>query len=172
MQVIKVYERFTKLRNYEGEVREVILKDHGRQKPSFLITNDLNIDVKDIVKKYARRWLVEKEIAEQIAFFHMNQASSSIVVKVDFDLTISLLVHNLYRVLSSYLNGFENCTVPTIYRKFLLNGATVKIEGNEATVHLKKKTHLPILFELPWLKNKTKLSWMGININFKPGTTS
>jgi hypothetical protein len=115
---------------------------------------------------------VEKEIAEQIAFFHMNQASSSIVVKVGFDLTISLLVHNLYRVLSNYLNDFENCTVPTIYRKFLLNGATVKIEGNEATVNLKKKTHLPILFELPWLRKKTKLSWMGINITFMPGTTS
>jgi len=172
VHVIKVHERFTKLRNYEGEVREVILKDHGRQKPSFLITNDLNIEVKDIVKKYARRWLVEKEIAEQIAFFHMNQASSSIVVKVDFDLTISLLVHNLYRVLSNHLTGFENCTVPTIYRKFLLNGATVKIEGNDATANLKKKTHLPILFELPWLKKKTELSWMGINISFGPGTTS
>jgi Transposase DDE domain. len=95
VQVIKVHERFTKLRNYEGKVREIIMKDHGRQKPTFLITNDLRIAVKDIVKKYARRWLVEKEIAEQIAFFHMNQASSSIVVKVDFDLTISLLVHNL-----------------------------------------------------------------------------
>jgi hypothetical protein len=172
VQVIKVHERFTKLRNYEGKVREIIMKDHGRQKPTFLITNDLRIAVKDIVKKYARRWLVEKEIAEQIAFFHMNQASSSIVVKVDFDLTISLLVHNLYRILSNYLNGFEDCTVSTIYRKFLLNGATVKIKGNEATVNLKKKTHLPILFELPWLRKKTQLSWMGINITFMPGTTS
>ena len=28
------------------------------------------------VIKYARRWLVEKEIAEQIAFFHLNNPSS------------------------------------------------------------------------------------------------
>ncbi len=137
-----------------------------------MVTNDFDIDVRDIVKKYARRWLVEKEIAEQIAFFHLNQPSSSIVVKVDFDLTLSLLTHNLYRVLANNLPGFEHCDVPTIYRNFLETGARVKVEGNEVIVYLKKKTHLPILFQLPWLKEKTWLPWLGINIRFEPGTTS
>ena len=127
LNVIKVNDGYTKLRNYDGEVRQVIIKDHGRQRPTFLITNDSDMDVREVVKKYARRWLVEKEISEQMVFFHMNQPSSSIVVKVDFDLTISLLVHNLYRYLSSHLSGFEHCTVSTIYRKFLENGATVKL---------------------------------------------
>ena len=172
LNVIKVNDGYTKLRNYDGEVRQVIIKDHGRQRPTFLITNDFDMDVREVVKKYARRWLVEKEISEQIAFFHMNQPSSSIVVKVDFDLTVSLLVHNLYRYLSSHLSGFEHCTVSTIYRKFLENGATVKIEGRNVLVTFKKKTHLPVLFELPWLKEKTTLSWMGLDISFVSGSTS
>jgi len=112
--------------------------------------------------KAYRHWTTMKEphweIAEQIAFFHLNQPSSSIVVKVDFDLTLSLLAHNLYRKLTSQLVGFEKCTVPTIYRNVLENGANIKITNTDVVVRLKKKTHLPILFQLPWLQKKTHLS--------------
>jgi len=160
------------LREYEGEVRQVIITDHGRKKPTFLITNDFDLDVREVVKKYSRRWLVEQEIAELIAFFSLNNPSSSIVVKVDFDLAISLLSHNLYRVLANDLSGFERCTVPSIHRKFLENGAVVKSKGPDVFIHLKKKTHLPILLSSPWLKNPTYLSWMGRRIHFLPGTSS
>ena len=153
-------------------MREVILTEHGRNKPTFLITNDFAMDVRDIVRKYARRWLVEQEIAEQILFFQLNHPASSIVVKVDFDLTLSLLAHNLYRVLAQHLPGFEQCTVDTINRKFLENGARVAIEGNTVTVHLKKKVHLPILFEVPWMKKTTRLSWMNLNIQYASDTVS
>ena len=157
-QYVRVHDGRCKLRYYEGEVREVILTDHGRNKPTFLITNDFDMEVHDIVHKYARRWLVEQEIAEQILFFQLNHPASSIVVKVDFDLTLSLLAHNLFRILTKQLPGFEHCTVDTINRKFLENGARVSIEGSTVRVHLKKKTHLPILFELPWIKQTTRLS--------------
>jgi len=171
-QRVRVHDGRTTLRHYEGDVREVILADHGREKPTFLITNDFDMPVRDIVHKYARRWLVEQEIAEQIMFFQLNHPSSSIVVKVDFDLTLSLLAHNLYRVVAKQLSGFEQCTVDTIHRKFLENGARISIEGNSVTVYLKKKTHLPILFELPWMKKTTRLSWMKVNIQYASGTAS
>lgn len=169
---MRIHDSTCKLRKYEGEVRQIILTGHGRKHPTFLVTNDFEMSPKELVKKYARRWLVEQEIAEQIAFFHLNQLSSSIVVKVDFDLTLSLLAHNLYRNLANQLTGFEKCTVPTIYRKILENGANIKMTATKAIVHLKKKAHLPILFQLPWLKKETHLSWMGIDIKFEAGTTS
>jgi transposase len=171
-QRVRVHDGRCRLRHYEGEVREVILTEHGRNKPTFLITNDFAMDVRDVVHKYAHRWLVEQEIAEQILFFQLNHPASSIVVKVDFDLTLSLLAHNLYRVLAQHLPGFEQCTVDTINRKFLENGARVAIEGNTVTVHLKKKVHLPILFEVPWMKKTTRLSWMNLNIQYVSGTVS
>jgi hypothetical protein len=171
-QKIRVHDGRCQLRHYEGEARQVILTDHGRLQPTFLITNDFDIDVRDIVKKYARRWLVEQEIAEQIAFFNLNNPSSSIVVKVDFDLTLSLLAHNLYQILSSHLIGFEHCTVATINRRFLETGARIEINSGEVTVHLKKKTHLPILFEVPWMKRSTHLSWLGLKVRYKQGTVS
>ena len=61
-----------KIRDYDKELRKIIITDYGREKPAFLISNDLDSDVKQLVKKYARRWLVEREIAEQIVFFHRN----------------------------------------------------------------------------------------------------
>lgn len=171
-QNIRYIDESCKLRKYKGELRQIVLIDNGRQKPTFLITNDFDLSAKNLICKYARRWLVEQEIAEQVVFFHLNQASSSIVVKVDFDLTMSLLAHNLYKVLSSYLPGFENCTVPTIYRNFLENGAQVKIIDDKIIVSLKKKSHLPILFELPWLKKETFIPWMNKSIAFQYSTTS
>lgn len=171
-QQIRVHDGLCTLRHYEGEARQIILTEHGRLQPAFLITNDFELDVRQLVKKYCRRWMVEQEIAEQIAFFHLNHPSSSIVVKVDFDLSISLLAHNLYRILAKELPGYENCTVPTLSRKFVENKAIIKVKGKDVIVQMKKKTHLPILFEASCIKESTQISWMGINIKFLPGTVS
>jgi len=171
-KLVRVYEEICRIRNYKGELRQLIIKDHGRINPTFMITNDCHAPIRTLVQKYARRWLVEQEIAEQIVFFHLNQLSSSIVVKVDFDLTLTLLTHNLYRRLSQHLPGFEACTVATIYRKFIENGARVQIENDTITVWLKKKNHLPILFEVPWMKEKSYISWLNMDIQFKMDTTS
>ena len=160
------------LRHYEGELREIIITEHGHLKPAFLITNDLTTDLKSLVKKYTRRWLVEQEIAEQVAFFHLNHPSSSIVVKVDFDLTLSLLAHNLYRLLAKELSGFESSTAQTICRNFLANGAKVEIKDNQVIVQLKKKTHLPILLSTSWMKQSTHLQWHGLTITYAGWTVS
>jgi len=89
-----------------------------------------------------------------------------------FDLTLSLLAHNLYRILANNLPGFEHCTVATINRKFLETGARIKINGNQIMVHFKKKTHLPILFEVPWIRKNNQLSWTGTKIRYVQGTVS
>jgi len=169
---LRVHDSLITLRHYEGPVRQVILTGHDHLNPTFLITNDLELPVNLVLKKYARRWLVEQEIAEHVDFFHLNSPSSSIVVKVDFDLTLSLMAHNLFRVLTRQLPGFERCTVPAIARDVLQNAATVALEGHHITVHLKKKTHLPTLFELPWMKTTSTLAWMHATIQFKGATTS
>ncbi|MCK4762875.1 MAG: transposase, partial [Candidatus Aminicenantes bacterium] len=81
-KTIKVNESRVKLRNYQGEVRQFIITNHSRPQPTFMITNDFDSPIGTLIRKYARRWLVEQEIAEQVQFFHLNQPSSSIVVKV------------------------------------------------------------------------------------------
>ncbi|MCX5757539.1 MAG: transposase [Candidatus Hydrogenedentes bacterium] len=171
-RTVRVHDSLITLRHYEGELRQVILTGHGHVRPTFLITNDRDLPVLHVIKKYARRWLVEQEIAEQIDFFHLNSPSSSIVVKVDFDLTLSLLAHNLFRTLTRQIPGFERCTIATIAGDVLQNGTAVSIENRAITIHLKKKTHLPALFEVPWMKQTTPLSWMKASIAFDIDTTS
>ena len=39
----RVHESFIGLRHYAGEVRQVIVRDNGREKPTFLITNDFDM---------------------------------------------------------------------------------------------------------------------------------
>jgi len=105
-RTLYVLDETVKLSNYEGDIRQVAIKGHGKIKPALIITNDFDLKTQTIVRKYARRWIVEKCISEQIEFFHLNKVSSSMVIKVDFDLTMTILAHNLYRILAQRLNRY------------------------------------------------------------------
>jgi hypothetical protein len=168
---VKIYDEMITLEQYEGEIRQIIFIDHSKE-PVFMITNELEMKACDLVRKYGRRWLVEQEISEQIVFFHLNQLSSSIVVKVDFDLTLTVLAHNLYRKLAENLTGFEHCNVETLHRRFIDGRADVAIKDNKIAVVLSKRAHLPILFDAFWMNKSSKLSWMNCDIEFKIGTSS
>jgi hypothetical protein len=146
-RTLKVCGQNVKLRGYEGEVRQIVITGNGKIKPAIIITNDFESSVESLVRKYARRWLVEKEISEQISFFHLNNVSSSMVIKVDFDLTMSILTHNLYRLFANDLPRYEKLSVQNLYEKFLLNSADIKIENESIIVNLKKKRNLPLLLE-------------------------
>ena len=129
-------------------VRQVAISGHGKIKPALIITNDFDITLPDLVRKYARRWIVEKGISEQIDFFHLNRVSSSMVIKVDFDLTISILAHNLYRIFALDLERYEHLCNNSIYEKFIRNSGQVKITSNKIEVSFKKKRNLPAILAL------------------------
>jgi len=141
----KVYEeKNVKLTDYKEEIRQLIITNTGRERPAILITNNMESPAKTLIIKYARRWLIEKSISEQISFFHLNRLSSSIVVKVDFDLTITLLANTAYKILAQSLESFEKKTANEIYRKFIRNTARINISHDEIQVKLFKKMHLPV----------------------------
>ena len=168
---LKAYEERVQIRDYEGDVRQIVILPPSLE-PVFILTNDFTSSIVTIVRKYARRWLVEQEISEQVHFFHLNQLSSSIAVKVDFDLALSLLAHNLYRKLAMNIPKHEKCTVETIHRHFIGGRAQVKIENNKIKVSMAKKANLPLLFEVPWMVKKTKISHLKKTISFEIATTS
>ena len=72
-----------------------------------------------LVRTYARRWLVEKSISEQVDFFHLNRVSSSMVIKVDFDLVMTILAHNIYRLFALDLERYTHLSDAKIYEKFV-----------------------------------------------------
>jgi hypothetical protein len=50
-------------------VRQIIITGHGKVKLALIISNDFEMPLEKVVRKYCRRWLVEKGIAEQLDFF-------------------------------------------------------------------------------------------------------
>jgi hypothetical protein len=157
---LKVYESKITLTGYEGRLRQLIVTNHGRKEPAFIITNDFKSSSKEIITKYAKRWLVEKSISEQIHFFHLNLLSSSIVIKVDLDLTMTITAHTLYRLLAKRLTGFENVESKSIFRNFIDNIADIKISYPDIKIKLLKKVHYPILFEEDLFKKVHIIPWL------------
>jgi hypothetical protein len=152
------------IKDYDGTIRQVFIKDNGKTKPAILMTNDFRIPLKDLIRKYSRRWLVETEISEHIDFFHLNRNSSGIVIKVDFDLTMTILAHNLYKLFCMNFDGYSHCEAQTIFNKFISTPGSIWVDDKQITVRLKRKRSLPILMEqmntfkeiqYPWLDGRT-----------------
>jgi hypothetical protein len=146
-RTVAACESTTVLPGYEGCVRQIFIATKGKIKPAIIITNEFDLKLEDIIRKYSKRWLVEKNISEQIHFFHLNRNSSGIVVKVDFDLAMSILAHNLYRLLAQNLDGYSHCESKTLFGKFISNAGEVVISDHEITVKLKKKRTLPLILD-------------------------
>lgn len=158
---LKVHDAKVTLKDYEGEIRQIAITGHGKIKPALIITNDVVSPAAQLIRTYTRRWLIEKEIAEQIYFFHLNKPSSSIVVKVDFDLTMSIMAHNLYRLLAMEMPGYEHCEAETLFNKFVDNGADVEFADAKVTVRLKKKRDLPLLLKVSKRLEGKPIAWLG-----------
>jgi hypothetical protein len=147
-----VHESTIQLRNYEGLVRQVIVRGNGHEKPAFLITNDFDLPLELLVGNYARRWRVETGIAEAVKFFHLNALSSSILIKVHFDVCMTMIADTLYSMLARKLRGFEHCDAQTIYRHFIQGKGTVTVKPGEIAVAYPRRAHNPILRGVPWEK--------------------
>ena len=170
---LRVYDEQVFLKGYDQKIRQITITGTGKIKPAVIITNDFDLEVEKIVRKYARRWLVEKSISEQIDFFHLNMVSSSMVIKVDFDLTMSVLANNLYRLLALELERYSNLSIQSLYDKFVLNGADIVIKENTITVQLKKKRNLPLIFEVMQQYSRQKYPWLNnMNVIFEGATYS
>ena len=128
----------------------------------------------DIIKKYARRWLIEQHIAEQIAFFNLNKLSSSVVVKIDFDVTLSFIAHSIYRIFAKGIYGFHKARPKKIYTHFINNAAKVTNSPLEKkiTISLKKKVHLPYIIDT-YLARKVKIPWLkGFSVEYDVQNTT
>ncbi len=157
---LKTYEEEVYIKDYGKPVRQIAITGHGKIKPALIITNDREVNQESLIRKYSRRWLIEKGISEQIEFFHLNRVSSSMVIKVDFDLTMTVLAHNLYRLLAMNLPGYTHNTSEILYEKFLCNCGEIEITNDEIQVKMKKKRNLPaLLSEMEKFKD-LRISWM------------
>ena len=60
------------------------------------------------------------------------------VIKVDFDLTMSILTHNIFRLFANDTDRYKHISDNSIYEKFLRNSADIIID-DAIEIKLKKK---------------------------------
>jgi hypothetical protein len=163
-----VHESLIPLDEYEGQLRQVILRGNGHDKPAVLISNDFDIPVELLVGNYSRRWRVENAISEAVKFFSLNALSSPILVKVHFDVALTMIADTLYSMLAHKLRGFEDCDAPKIYRNFVKGRAGIKLQGDDLIVTFPRRAHNPILRNIGWHRMPKTISWLeGVNIQLK-----
>ncbi|HHN47783.1 MAG TPA: hypothetical protein ENN08_02425 [Bacteroidales bacterium] len=99
-------------------------------------------------------------MSEQIEFFHLHHVSSSMVIKVDFDLAMSFLTYNLFRFFALDTDRYQKIASQTVYEKFPDNSGHLEIEQNNITIKLKKKRTLPLILETMTRFEQTKYDWL------------
>ncbi len=161
---VSVYESEVNLKDCENSFRQIIVKDHGRSKPTFILTNNRDLPLNLILEVYAKRWRIENKISEMVAFFNLNALSSPIMIRIHFDILWTVIADTLYHRLAQDLRRFENNLAPTIFKKFIDMPGRVVYDGDKFFIKIRKRAHTPILkeveklqalFHVPWLDGKS-----------------
>ena len=159
----KMYTKEITLPRTNLKVRQVIFKDHGRKLPTFLITNNFDIELETLALLYANRWLIENKFSELVEFFNLNALSSPFMIRIYFDVMWTIVADTLYRLLAKDLKRFEDCTPKTIFSDFINCRCNGKVVGDKIIIKMKKKATTPIFksndifqksYSVPWLGNK------------------
>lgn len=159
----KVIDKEVHITDYVGSIRQIFVKDLGHDLPTVLLTNDKKTSCSDLISRYALRMLIENSIAGAVDFFHNKALSSSVAMRIDFDVLLTLVGQATYHVLAKKLRGYEQSEAGVIFRKFIDTPAHIFIGKHEIEVRLNKRANNPILihsglvntsFKLPWVQNR------------------
>ncbi|MHA1372332.1 MAG: hypothetical protein ACTSRA_21745 [Promethearchaeota archaeon] len=144
------------LRDYEGPIRQLVIADLGHEEPTFLLTNQMNRSARKLIQRYAQRMVIENNIADGIDFFHMDALSSTVAMKVNLDLQLTLMASSLYRLLGAKLgNRYQNAKSRHLFRDFIDATATLIITQNDILVQFQKRAdYQNVDIPIPWLGGK------------------
>jgi transposase len=158
----RVLDHTVALRDYDGSLRQLTITDLGHEEPTILLTNHLKRSPTPLVERYARRMLVENNIADAVDFFHMDALSSAVALKVNCDLQLTLMASSLYRLLANRIGqGYEHAKARHLFRDFVDATALIDIGEREITVHFQKRAHNPYLLSAGFEKLNPKIPWLG-----------
>jgi len=160
-QTPRVYEEAAVLE--KREFRQLFIQDLGHDKPTVLLTNDRKATHKRLITRYAQRMLIENALSDAVRFFHVDALTSSVGLKVDFDMALLVVASALYRLLAKRMRGYADAQARRIFRDLIDMPATVEITDEEVQVHLHRRAHLPIVLSsgltdepvaVPWWKGR------------------
>jgi hypothetical protein len=81
----RLHEDLIKLTDVSGKVRQIAVKNIGRDEPTLIITNDITTAGKNLFARYAERMMVENELDAYIGGFHLDALTSGVPLNFDLD---------------------------------------------------------------------------------------
>jgi transposase len=139
--------------------RQLFVIDLGHEEPTILITNDRQTTPAKLITRYAQRMLIENALSDAVRFFHMDVLSSSVGLKVDFDMALLVIASGLYRLLARRMRGYADAQARNIFRDLIDTPADVSVSEREVHVHFHRRAHLPIIIASGILDSSPKVPW-------------
>ena len=159
----QLHDELVTIKGIDNRVRQIAVRNIGRDEPTLLITNALTTPAKDLFARYAKRMTIENELDAYISGFHLDALTSGVSLNVDLDTTLTVVAGNLYRMLARQLPRYETATPDKIWRHFLDATGTLHITNDNVTVDLNLRSYHPVLIDagfadidlpIPWWNNR------------------
>jgi transposase len=155
----EVHDEIVAIKGIDTPVRQIAVRNIGRDEPTLLITNGHDQPVKDLFARYAERMLIENELDAYISGFHLNALSSGLPLNVDVDTTLTVIAGNCYRLLARKLPRYQTATPERIWRHFIDAAGIVHIHHDHVTVALDTRTYTPVLLEASYAELDLPIPW-------------
>jgi hypothetical protein len=158
----KVLESRVTLPDYEGELRQLTVRELGHEEPTVLLTNHRKLGPVELLTRYAQRMLIENGISEAVQFFHIDALSSMVGMKVDFDMQLTLAASSLYRMMALRIGReYSHSQAKTVFRNLLDLSGKVEVTTASVVVTLDKRAHNPYLVASGLADQPTSMPWFG-----------
>ena len=164
----EIHDQLIKIKDIEGPVRQLAVRNIGRDQPTLLITNDIQRTTKQLFTRYAERMGIENELDAYISGFHLDALSSGLPLNVDLDTTLTVIAGNLYRLLARKLPRYQNATPDRLWRHFLDSTGTLHLTDDALILELRVRTYHPALIEAGLADQTTPIPWLdGRQLRFR-----
>ncbi|MCA1681378.1 MAG: hypothetical protein LC777_21740, partial [Actinobacteria bacterium] len=164
----QIHDQIIKIKDIEAPVRQLAVRNIGRDQPTLLITNDIERSPKQLFARYAERMGIENELDAYISGFHLDALSSGLPLNVDLDTTLTVIASNLYRLLARRLPRYEHATPDRIWRHFLDATGTLHTTNDTITIDLRVRTYHPVLIDAGLARQTTTIPWLdGRKLQFR-----
>jgi len=156
----EIHDELIRIKGIDAPVRQLAVRNIGREHPTMLITNALDSTTKQLFARYAERMTIENELDAYISGFHLNALSSGLPLNIDIDTTLTVIAGNLYRLLARRLTRYERATPDKLWRHFLDATGTIHTTKDTLTVDLNIRTYHPVLIAAGFADTPTPIPWL------------
>jgi len=158
----RILEQRVTLSGYANPIRQIAIKDLGHEAPTLLLTNQMRRSAAKLIERYARRMLIENNIADGVNFFHMDALSSAVALKVNCDVQLTLMASSLYRYLGQQIgHGYVTAKSQQLFLDFIDAHATLLLDEQSLVVRFQKRAHAPLLRAAGFDTTDVRIPWLG-----------